>query len=141
MVYGAVSYTPSESGQITTTYPMTKISHSYKLFSSTRPTTETQSVVARQRVETLSGGWCWLPAENPSTGCFVNSASCLRRMRVLDAGDPEEPGPGVPGFDILGKSCLDRNGSQKEGSGCTVKVPRRARALNGIWEWGTDNSG
>jgi len=40
-----------------------------------------------------------LPAEKPSTGCLVNSASCLRRRRVLDAEgfDIKEDGEEVSG--------------------------------------------
>src|SRR5271170_69548 len=60
------------------THPMTRISHSYRLFSSTRP----MDAAIENRCAERHGD---KPAENPSTGCLVSSTSCRRRMRVFEA--------------------------------------------------------
>ena len=71
---------------------MITTSHSRRLLQSTSPFDD-KNLLAILEID-ASSGRSPVPAENPSTGCFVSSANCLRSRRVFD-------GLGVGDADIL----------------------------------------
>lgn len=73
---------------------MIMTSHSRRLLSLTSPFDDEKNLLTIPFKIDASRGRPSVPAENPSTGCFVSSANCLRSKRVFDDFD-------VGGVDIL----------------------------------------
>jgi hypothetical protein len=65
------------------------------------------------------------PAENPSTGCLVSSASCRRSRRVL-----EDVGAGESGLDIVPEIDIDR---------WCVQVERKRKYEHSAFDSDSDN--